>query len=363
MNDAAVHLESLNKVYGQLVAVDDVSLDVQRGEFFSLLGPSGCGKTTTLRLVAGLIKPDGGHIEIMGEDVTDRSAHQRNIGMVFQNYALFPHMTVAENVAFGLRMRKVERGEAARRVERVLDLVQLGGAMGRLPRQLSGGQQQRVALARAIVIEPRLLLLDEPLSNLDAKLRKEMQIELRTLQRRLGITAVYVTHDQEEALTLSDRIAIMNRGRISQCSAPSDIYRNPANRFVAEFIGRVNLLRGRVIEDGGAAKLRTEEGSVLRVPRRILSEAASDGQVDLVLRPENVQLDPVGIRADDGIRIAGAIRQSVYTGATTSYRVEADDGLRLTAEQQNTLGEPRHHEGDRVEAYVDPAAVYAVPKE
>ena len=363
MNDAAVHLQSLNKVYGEVVAVDDVSLDVQRGEFFSLLGPSGCGKTTTLRLVAGLIEPDGGHIEIMGQDVTDLPANRRNIGMVFQNYALFPHMTVTENVTFGLRMRKVDRGETARRVEQVLDLVQLGGTAQRLPRELSGGQQQRVALARAIVIEPQLLLLDEPLSNLDAKLRKEMQIELRTLQRRLGITAVYVTHDQEEALTLSDRIAVMNRGRISQCSAPSDIYRNPANRFVAEFIGRVNLLRGRVVEDGGAVKLHAEGGSTLRVPRRVLSEAGPDGEVDLVLRPENVQLDPAEPRADDGIQVAGAIQQAVYTGATTSYVVEVSDGLRLMAEQQNTLGEPRHREGDRVEVYVDPAAVYAVPKE
>ena len=363
VNDIAVNLRSLHKSYGQSVAVDDVSLEVRRGEFFSLLGPSGCGKTTTLRMIAGLLQPDAGQIEIMGEDVTDRPAHRRNIGMVFQNYALFPHMTVAENVAFGLKMRKIERSVAAERVERVLDLVQLGGAKGRLPRELSGGQQQRVALARAIVIEPRLLLLDEPLSNLDAKLRKEMQIELRTLQRRLNITAVYVTHDQEEALTLSDRIAIMNRGCISQCSAPSEIYRNPANRFVAEFIGRVNLLRGWVSSDGSAAVFRMEQGSTLRLPNRVLSELGTDAPVDLVLRPENVRLDPTGPRIDDAILVPGTIRQAVYTGATTSYVVEVEGGFTMTAEQQNTLGEPLHQEGDRVTVYIDPAAVYTVPHE
>ncbi|PYM67545.1 MAG: hypothetical protein DMD79_00795 [Candidatus Rokuibacteriota bacterium] len=229
---AAVQLTRLRKSYGRIVAIDDVSLRVEGGEFFSLLGPSGCGKTTTLRAIAGLIDLDAGNIEIMSRDVTSLAVHKRNIGMVFQSYALFPHMTVAQNIAFGLRMRGVKKGEIAARVERALDLVRLGGTGERLPRQLSGGQQQRVAFARAVVIEPQLLLLDEPLSNLDAKLRKEMQIELRALQRRLGITAIYVTHDQEEALTLSDRIAVMNDGRIAQCAEPSEIYRSPANRFV-----------------------------------------------------------------------------------------------------------------------------------
>jgi putative spermidine/putrescine transport system ATP-binding protein len=358
---AAVQLTGLSKSYGRIVATDNVSLRVERGEFFSLLGPSGCGKTTTLRAIAGLIELDAGKIEIMSRDVTDLPVHKRNIGMVFQNYALFPHMTVAANIAFGLRMRGVNKGEIAPRVERALELVQLGGTGHRLPRQLSGGQQQRVAFARAVVIEPQLLLLDEPLSNLDAKLRKQMQIELRALQRRLGITAIYVTHDQEEALTLSDRIAIMNNGRIAQCAEPSEIYRSPANRFVAEFIGRVNLLRGRISSENGRGLFQTEDGSRLRVPRRLLTEPGTDDQRNLVLRPENVQLDPSGGLSEDGMRARGRIMQAVYAGATTSYVLEMTGGLRLLAEQSNTLGKPRHREGDEVEVYVDPEAIYAVP--
>ena len=357
---ATVELTHLSKAYGRVVAINDVSLCVGQGEFFSLLGPSGCGKTTTLRAVAGLIEIDAGTIAIMSRDVTDLPVHKRNIGMVFQNYALFPHMTVAENIAFGLKMRGVKRREIAGRVERALDLVRLGGTGGRLPRQLSGGQQQRVAFARAVVIEPQLLLLDEPLSNLDAKLRKEMQIELRALQRRLGITAIYVTHDQEEALTLSDRIAIMNDGRIAQCAEPSEIYRSPANRFVAEFIGRVNLLPGRIGASGGERLFETDGGSRLPIPRRILADARADGRLNLVLRPENVQLDPPGGLSEEGLRLRGRVMQVVYAGATTSYVLEVAGGLRLMAEQQNTLGKPRHHEGDQVEVYVDPEAIYVV---
>jgi spermidine/putrescine ABC transporter ATP-binding subunit len=355
-----VELTHLSKAYGRVVAINDVSLCVGQGEFFSLLGPSGCGKTTTLRAVAGLIEIDAGTIAIMSRDVTDLPVHKRNIGMVFQNYALFPHMTVADNIAFGLKMRGVKRGEIAGRVERALDLVRLGGTGGRLPRQLSGGQQQRVAFARAVVIEPQLLLLDEPLSNLDAKLRKEMQIELRALQRRLGITAIYVTHDQEEALTLSDRIAIMNDGRIAQCAEPSEIYRSPANRFVAEFIGRVNLLPGRIVPSVGGGLFQTDGGSRLPIPPRLLANARTDGRLNLVLRPENVQLDPPGGLSAEGLRLRGRVMQVVYSGATTSYVLEVAGGLRLMAEQQNTLGKPRHRESDEVEAYVDPEAIYVV---
>ncbi len=356
-NDLAVQLVGLTKRYGRVAAVDGVSLDVQRGEFFSLLGPSGCGKTTTLRLIAGLVEPDDGAVKILGDDVTDVPTNKRSIGMVFQNYALFPHMTVSQNVAFGLRMRKVNRAEIVDRVGKALDLVRLSGVGERLPRQLSGGQQQRVALARAIVIEPKVLLLDEPLSNLDAKLRKEMQLELRTLQRRLGITAVYVTHDQEEALTLSDRIAIMENGRVSQCANPNDIYQSPANRFVAEFIGRVNLIRGNIEQRGGTTVYRAEGGAVFSVPRRLLSSADSRGMLNLVLRPESVQLDPLGEMREDGIRTRGRILQAIYSGAVTSYELGIDGGLRLRAEQQNMLGRPRHREGDQVEVYVDPAAI------
>jgi spermidine/putrescine ABC transporter ATP-binding subunit len=357
----AVRLTSLRKTYGRVVAIDDLSVCVDRGEFFSLLGPSGCGKTTTLRAVAGLVDLDAGAIEIMDRVVTYLPVHKRNIGMVFQNYALFPHMTIAENIAYGLRMRRVSKAAIASRVKRAFELVQLSGTEERLPRQLSGGQQQRVALARAIVIEPQLLLLDEPLSNLDAKLRKEMQIELRTLQRRLGITAIYVTHDQEEALTLSDRIAIMNNGRIVQCTEPSGIYRRPANRFVAEFIGRVNLLRGSISEDKGKVRLRVGSGSFLRVSPHLVALADSDGELNLVLRPENIQLDPSGGLAEEGVRGSGRILQTVYAGATTSYVVEIVGGLRLVAEEQNTFGQPRLREGDEVEVYVHPDAMFVVP--
>ncbi len=361
MDDVAVRLTHLTKTFGHVVAVDDISLQIRRGEFFSLLGPSGCGKTTTLRAIAGLAEVDRGTIEIFGRDVTDLPPNKRNIGMVFQNYALFPHMTVTQNVGFGLRMRGVPRSEIARRVEQTLELVQLVGTGNRYPNQLSGGQQQRVALARAIVIEPQLLLLDEPLSNLDAKLRKNMQIELRALQKRLGITAIYVTHDQEEALTLSDRMAVMDSGRISQLAEPIEIYRQPANRFVAQFIGRVNLLSGRVEHNNGACLFRAESGLAFRIPRDLATAAGTDSEFHLVLRPENVLLDPSGATSDEGIRLKGRILQVVYTGAMTDYLLEVEGGLRLMAEQQNTLGTPRHREGETVEVYVDPAAIYSVP--
>jgi putative spermidine/putrescine transport system ATP-binding protein len=357
VNDLAVQLVSLTKRYGRVTAVDGVSLEVQRGEFFSLLGPSGCGKTTTLRLIAGLVEPDEGAVKILGDDVTDVPTNKRSIGMVFQSYALFPHMTVAQNIAFGLRMRKIHRAEIVDRVARALDLVRLTGIGERLPRQLSGGQQQRVALARAIVIEPKVLLLDEPLSNLDAKLRKEMQLELRTLQRRLGITAVYVTHDQEEALILSDRIAIMENGHVSQCADPNDIYRSPANRFVAEFIGKVNLIRGSIEHRGESTVYCAEGGAVFAVPQQFLPAADSRGKMNLLLRPESVQLNPWGEVREGGIRTTGRILQAIYCGAVTSYELEVDGGLRLRADEQNTLGRSRHREGDRVEVYVDPAAV------
>jgi putative spermidine/putrescine transport system ATP-binding protein len=345
------------KSYGPIAAVDNVSLDVRRGEFFSLLGPSGCGKTTTLRLIAGLAEPDAGIVKILGDDVTDVSTNKRNIGMVFQNYALFPHMTVSENIGFGLRMRKIPRSEINDRVASALELVRLSGVGKRMPRQLSGGQQQRVALARAIVVEPKVLLLDEPLSNLDAKLRKEMQLELRALQRRLGITAVYVTHDQEEALTLSDRIAIMENGRVCQCAEPSDIYRSPANRFVAEFIGRVNLIRGRVEQRTGGAFYHAECGTIFSVPGHLFPSADAGGELDLIVRPESVQLDPRSEASREGIRLNGRVLQTIYSGAVTSYELEFDGGLRLRAEEHNIMGRPRHRDGDQVEVYVDPAAI------
>lgn len=246
METPAVQLRSITKRFGSMVAVDRVSLDIKDGEFVSLLGPSGCGKTTTLRIIAGFIEPEEGDVLVMGEDISDRPPHKRNMGMVYQNYALFPHMTVFDNIAYGLRRRKLPMPRIREAVGRALELVQLTGLGDRYPNQLSGGQQQRVALARAVAIEPKVLLLDEPLSNLDAKLRKQMQVELRDLQRRLKITTIYVTHDQEEALVLSDRIVVMSGGRVMQVGKPGAIYHRPANTFVANFIGSINFLRGRL---------------------------------------------------------------------------------------------------------------------
>ena len=273
---------------GKVIAVDGVTLDIAAGEFFSLLGPSGCGKTTSLRMIAGFEQPDSGRVHVGGQDITDVPVHRRDMGMVFQSYALFPHRTVAENVAFGLRMRDVPKPEIARRVAAALAQVELTGLEERKPGQLSGGQQQRVALARALVIEPRVLLCDEPLGALDRKLRQQMQFELKELQKRLGVTLVFVTHDQEEALAMSDRIAVMNRGKVEQIGAPTEIYERPRTRFVADFIGEINLL--------------------------------DDGPTPRALRPEKIRLVPAA-----GARLSGAIETANFVGGATLYRVRAAD--------------------------------------
>jgi putative spermidine/putrescine transport system ATP-binding protein len=361
---AAVQLTDLSKAFGRTTAIENLNLRVNRGDFFALLGPSGCGKTTTLRAIAGLCEVDSGIIEIMGRDVTALPVNKRNIGMVFQNYALFPHMTVAENISFGLRMRRIPKAEIATRIGRALDLVQLPGIGNRMPGQLSGGQQQRVAFARAIVIEPELLLLDEPMSNLDAKLRKDMRIELRSLQRRLGITTIYVTHDQEEALTLSDQIAVMRNGRIVQCANPTEIYKSPVNRFVAEFIGRVNLLCGTLVQDDGRFFLVFDDDTRLELPRHAVGAdvAGLTSRVNCVLRPEDVQLHPPADPSNDMLQLRCRVVHTVYAGATTSYVLEVGRGLRLLAEQQNSLGESRRSEGDEVDVYINPKALSFVPE-
>ena len=289
---------------GKVVAVDAVTLDIKAGEFFSLLGPSGCGKTTSLRMIAGFESPDSGRIHVGGQDITDVPVHQRDMGMVFQSYALFPHRTVAENVAFGLRMRAVPKPEIARRVAAALAQVALTGLEERRPGQLSGGQQQRVALARALVIEPRVLLCDEPLGALDRKLRQQMQFELKELQRRLGVTLVFVTHDQEEALAMSDRIAVMNKGRVEQVGAPTEIYERPRTRFVADFIGEINLL-----EDGAR-------------PR--------------ALRPEKIRL----VQASEA-RLVGVVETANFLGGATLYRVWADNRTFLARETHAGERSPR----------------------
>ena len=332
---AAIRLEQVRKVFdGHVVAVDDVSLAIREREFFSLLGPSGCGKTTTLRLVAGFETPDTGRLLIRERDVTRVPPERRGTGMVFQSYALFPHRTVFENVAFGLRMRRVPRDEIARRVAATLRLVELSGLEARRPAQLSGGQQQRVALARAIVIEPAVLLCDEPLGALDKKLRQSMQFELKQLQRTLGVTLVYVTHDQEEALTMSDRIAVMDRGRVVQVGTPLEIYERPATRFVSDFIGDSNLIEAtaeRVVA-GGRAELRTGDGVAIRV-------AAADGvttgqRVTLAVRPERVRLLGPGEAAPENV-LSGTVDSVNFQGDSILYRVACGAGRFLLALQPN----------------------------
>jgi putative spermidine/putrescine transport system ATP-binding protein len=301
--DLDVRLDGVTKSYGDLVAVDKLDLEIERGAFFTLLGPSGSGKTTTLRMIAGFEEPDSGRVELGGQDVTSVPPYDRAVNTVFQDYALFPHMSVGENVEYGLRVKGVDKAERRRRASEALATVRLPGYENRKPNQLSGGQQQRVALARAIVNEPRVLLLDEPLGALDLKLREQMQVELKTIQSQVGITFIYVTHDQEEALTMSDRIAVFNQGRVQQVGPPAEIYERPDNAFVAGFVGVSNLLE-------------------------------RDGQ-RFTVRPEKVTLIENG-RAPSGLHVeAGTIRDVSYAGMVTRYLVDLDDGGELQVVRQN----------------------------
>jgi putative spermidine/putrescine transport system ATP-binding protein len=299
-----IQLESLRKLYGDVVAVDNIDLGVRRGEFFTMLGPSGSGKTTTLRLIAGFERPDAGRVLLRGRDVSPDPPYARDVNTVFQDYALFPHMSVGENIAYGLKIKKVPRGERRRRVDEALETVRLGGYGDRRPAQLSGGQRQRVALARALVNHPQVLLLDEPLGALDLKLRQEMQIELKRIQREVGITFVYVTHDQDEALTMSDRVAVFNHGRIEQVGPPAEVYEHPRTPFVAGFVGVSNLLE--------------REGRTLSV------------------RPEKIHILDDGREPAAGMHVEpGRIRDVVYAGMATRYIVELDGGGELTVVVQN----------------------------
>jgi spermidine/putrescine ABC transporter ATP-binding subunit len=313
-----VKLENVYKRFGSVVAVDNVCLDILEGEFFTILGPSGCGKTTTLRIIAGLERVDSGRVLFDDVDVTNTPPYLRGTGMVFQNYALWPHMTVFDNVAFGLKIRKVGKDEIRRRVKEVLELVKLSGLEDRYPHQLSGGQQQRVALARALVIEPKVLLLDEPLSNLDAKLRVEMRGELKSLQRRLKITTIYVTHDQDEALTLSDRIAIMNNGRILQVSTPIDIYNKPRDLFVASFIGRCTVLIGVVQNrSDGYLEVKCDDMVLWGVPAYEDLNISVGSRVACILRPESFKLEP---SASDNV-FDGYVKHVSFYGSRNEVRV------------------------------------------
>jgi iron(III) transport system ATP-binding protein len=346
----AITIEGVARSFGGVRAVDDVSIAIADGEFFTLLGPSGCGKTTLLRMVAGFCELDRGRILFGGERIDILPAHRRNTGMVFQNYAVFPNLRVGENVAYGLRARKVASHEIAGRVERALKLVQLDGYGSRWPHQLSGGQLQRVAIARAIVIEPHVLLLDEPLSNLDAKLRIEMRAEIRRLHRALGTTVLYVTHDQDEALAMSDRIAVMHSGRVEQIAAPRTIYEQPATAFVAGFVGTTNLLGG-VIKDRRGDRVEVMVGTTLIVARRAAGHAGD--RVVLSMRPETLRL----MTSDEPVppgwaTLSGALGESEYLGPVTRFSVQLADGISL---RLMSFASPAR-EGPVKVAY-DPAAV------
>jgi spermidine/putrescine ABC transporter ATP-binding subunit len=337
------------KRYGALPALDDVSLTFEDGEFFGMLGPSGSGKTTLLRAIAGFIELDAGEVLVDGEDIARVPVHKRDIGMVFQNYALFPHMTVFDNVAFGLSVRKLPPAEIKQRVDSILDLVRLGGMHTRKPKQLSGGQQQRVALARALVTRPKVLLLDEPLGALDKHLREEMQVELRRIQREVGITTIFVTHDQEEAMTLSDRIAILSQGKIMQVGAPLEVYEHPVNRFAAGFLGVANFLEGRVASvAGNEARIDLALGGQALVAADGLQAAAP---AVIALRPEKIS-----VSAGDGgagpNRLSGAVVGAVFSGSSTTYRVAVGEQV-LAVFQQNSA--PRLFQpGDRVTLHWSP---------
>lgn len=333
---AEVELIDVTKRFGAIEAVSHVSLKIERGEFFSLLGPSGCGKTTTLRMIAGFVRPTAGSILIGGRDVTRLPPERRDIGIVFQNYAIFPHMNVYDNIAFGLQMRKLDRAEIDRRVRAALEQVGLSGYERRYQREMSGGEQQRVALARVLVTEPRILLLDEPLSALDKKLREEMKYWIKDLQHQLGITTIYVTHDQGEALTMSDRIAVMNAGRVLQVGTPTEIYERPSDRFVTTFIGESNILPARVISvDSQRACLALNSFQVVAPTREGI---AAGQEVSLVLRPEHIVLGPQADSCNLN-RVVARIKSETYQGSIIRYTLQVGPHT-VIAEAQNRPDRP-----------------------
>jgi spermidine/putrescine transport system ATP-binding protein len=337
-DNVGISFEGVSKSFGKVRAVRDVSFDIREGEFFSLLGPSGCGKTTSLRIIGGFEQPDEGRILLRGDDVTTVPPNRRNVNMVFQHYALFPHMSIEDNVAFGLRLKKVGKGEQHERVQEMMRIVQLTGYEKRKPAQLSGGQQQRVALARALVNRPAALLLDEPLGALDVKLRKSMQLELKRIQTELGTTFVYVTHDQEEALAMSDRIGVMNDGIVEHIGTPREIYEHPKTAFVADFIGSLNALDFRVDEVDG-------DRLVSRVsPTERLVVAAANGRrqgdsLKLAVRPERIRIDPAGRPApEDGSRLEGVLADVVYLGSLTQFHVDTKLGRVVSYRMNEEVG-------------------------
>jgi ABC-type Fe3+/spermidine/putrescine transport system ATPase subunit len=354
-----LELDGVSKRFGATVAVDRLSFRLWPGEFLSLLGPSGCGKTTTLRMIAGFLVPDAGRVLCRGQDITREAPYRRDVGLVFQSYALFPHMTVAENVAFGLRMRRAGRTVIGERVRWALGLVRLSGYEDRRPHQLSGGQQQRVAVARVLGAGASLLLFDEPFSNLDAKLRKEMQVELRELQRRLGIATVHVTHDQEEAMTMSDRLAIMHEGRLVQEGTPAEIYRAPRSAFVADFMGRCNKLPGRVAGSTpatGAVRLALDVGGELEVPWA--GPGPPPERAVAFVRPEHIAVGRPGSFGGQANVLSGTVRHRLYLGPGTTLTVTLDERLDVLVEFLNPPEGTREYEpGTKVDLRVPPASL------
>lgn len=354
----SITIENVVKTFGQVRAIDDVSLRIEAGELFFLLGPSGCGKTTLLRMIAGFYHPDNGRMLFDNKDVSRVPPHERNTGMVFQNYALWPHMTVRENLAFGLEMHRVPASERQARVERVLEMVQMQEYATRSPNQLSGGQQQRVALGRALVLEPDVVLMDEPLSNLDAKLRLEMREQIKRIHHQVGVTMVYVTHDQSEALSMADRMAIMRRGRLDQVGTPRGIYNRPASRFVADFIGETNLLKGQVSALDKEATVKTSVGE-LRAS--VIYEGAKVGDaVYCSIRPERLHLlEPGQTRPN---MLAGEVTRVVYLGHNEQYFLKLQDGTELKSIEYDTEF-PRTEVGKTAALGCDPADVVLLREE
>ncbi len=356
-----VAIAGVAKRFADATALDHVSLRVPAGELYTLLGPSGCGKTTLLRIVAGLLLQDAGSVSFDGAPVDPVPSYERNVGVVFQSYAIFPHLTVRENIAYGLRARRLPAVAVATRVAEAARLVQLEALLDRMPAQLSGGQQQRAVLARALVIEPRLLLMDEPLSNLDARLRVQMRTLIRRLQRDLGITTVYVTHDQEEALAISDTIAVMDRGRILQTGRPWEIYRAPANRFVAEFLGSMNVVPGRVVRRAGSGSALVDVG--FGRPWEVAGgdRLAPEGRVDLGIRPEAFRLRSPPEPAEGGNAVRGTVVEVAYLGSVARYHVAVGGDLVLVVEVHDPDFATLHAVGDAVTLWCAPAKVIPLP--
>jgi spermidine/putrescine transport system ATP-binding protein len=347
-----IRLENLSKRFDDVLAVDDISLAIERGHFFALLGPSGCGKTTTLRMIGGFEEPTSGRILLGDRDVGTLPSYKRDVNTVFQSYALFPHLSIFENVAFGLRRRGIKGDDLKRRAVEALELVGLAGMETRKPRQLSGGQQQRVALARALVNRPRVLLLDEPLGALDLKLRKQMQLELKRIQHEVGITFIHVTHDQEEAMTMADQIVVMNDGRIEQAGTPGELYEHPTTAFVAGFLGVSNLLDANVT---GADQVRLSDGTVVSVPPQVLS--GHSGEIAIGIRPEKIQPS-----SRERNQLTGTVTESAYIGVSTQYIVDTPAGSVSVYVQNAATGTTGHTVGDQLTLSWSPESTFVVER-